>query len=119
MELLVEWLPRVGAILTVALGLVGFFKPGLITDGQQIGLNSPVALSEARVVFGGLHFGIGIVALLMQDPVIYLALGVGWSCGLLARFYSMVADKTSLKQSMPGIIVDGTMAILFLSGANW
>ena len=30
MEILIEWLPRVGALLTVVLGLVGFFKPRLI-----------------------------------------------------------------------------------------
>jgi hypothetical protein len=116
MEVILDWLPRVGAMLTVLLGLVGFFKPRLITDGQQIELGSPMALSEARVVFGGLHLGSGIMALAMHEPLIYMTLGVAWSFGLLARFYSMVADKTSLKQSLPGIIVDAVMALLFLSG---
>ena len=117
MEMLIEWLPRIGAILTVALGLVGFFKPRLITDGQQIELGSPMALSEARVVFGGLHLGSGIMALILHEPLIYMTLGVAWSFGLLARFYSMVADKTSLRHSMPGIVVDATMALLLLSGS--
>jgi hypothetical protein len=116
MEVILDWLPRVGAMLTVLLGLVGFFKPRLITDGQQIELGSPMALSEARVVFGGLHLGSGIMALALHEPLIYMTLGVAWSFGLLARFYSMVADKTSLKQSLPGIIVDAVMALLFLSG---
>ena len=116
METVIEWLPRVGAILTVTLGLVGFFRPRLITDGQQIELGSPMALSEARVVFGGLHLGSGIMALTLHEPLIYMTLGVAWSFGLLARFYSMVADRTSLQHSMPGIVVDATMAFLFLSG---
>lgn len=116
MEILAEWLPRIGAFLTVILGLVGFFKPRLITDGQQIELRSPMAASEARVVFGGLHIGSGLMALTLQEPLIYMTLGVAWSFGLLARFYSMVADKTSLQHSMPGIIVDAVMAALFLSG---
>lgn len=116
MDTLAEWLPRVGALLTIALGLVGFFRPRLITDAQQITLGSPMALSEARVVFGGLHLGGGIMALLLHEPVIYMTLGAGWSFGLLARFYSMRADGTSLKASIPGIIVDATMAVLLLSG---
>ena len=116
MEMLAEWLPRIGAILTVMMGLVGFFKPRLITDGQQIELRSPMALSEARVVFGGLHLGSGIMALALHEPLIYMTLGVAWSFGLLARFYSMVADKTSLRHSMPGIVVDTVMAALLLSG---
>jgi hypothetical protein len=116
METLAEWLPRAGAVLTVLLGLVGFFKPRLITDGQQIELQSPMALSEARVVFGGLHLGGGTTALLLHDPAIYLALGAAWACGLLARFWSMLVDKTSLQHSLPGIVVDAVMALLFLSG---
>ena len=116
MEILIDWLPRVGAMLTVVLGLIGFFKPSLITDGQQITLGSPMALSEARVVFGGLHLGSGIMALALHEPLIYMTLGVAWGFGLLARFYSMVADKTSLQQSLPGITVDAVMALLFLSG---
>lgn len=116
METLIEWLPRIGAGLTVVLGLIGFFKPNLITDGQQITLGSPMAISEARVVFGGLHLGSGIMALALHEPLIYMTLGVAWSFGLLARFYSMVADKTSLQHSMPGIVVDATMALLLLSG---
>lgn len=114
MDMLAEWLPRAGAALTVLLGLVGFFNPRLITDGQQISLGSPMALSEARVVFGGLHLGGGVAALVLHDPAIYLALGAAWACGLLARFYSMVADRTSLRDSLPGIAVDSVMAALFL-----
>jgi hypothetical protein len=116
MEMLAEWLPRIGALLTLLFGLVGFFKPRLITDGQQIELRSPMAASEARVVFGGLHLGTGIMALALNEPLIYMTLGVAWSFGLLARFYSMVADKTSLQHSVPGIVIDAVMALLFLSG---
>jgi hypothetical protein len=115
METLIDWLPRVGAILTVLLGLVGFFKPRLVTDAQQIELRSPMALSEARVVFGGLHLGGGLMALSLHEPLVYLTLGVAWSAGLLARFYSMVADSTSLRDSLPGIVVDTVMAALFLA----
>jgi|TARA_R110002072_G_scaffold15489_2_gene62026 hypothetical protein len=116
MDTVIDWLPRVGALFTVVLGLIGFFKPRLITDSQQIELSGPMALSEARVVFGGLHLGCGIMALALNAPLVYMTLGVAWAFALLARFYSMMVDKTSLKQSLPGIVVDGIMAALFLSG---
>mgnify|MGYP001824805321 CR=1 FL=1 len=117
METLVDWLPRIGAALTVLLGLVGFFKPRLITDGQQITLGSPMAFSEARVVFGGLHLGAGIMALYLHNPAVSLTLGTAWAVGLLARLYSMLADGTSVQASLPGIVVDTVMAALFLSVA--
>lgn len=116
MALLAEWLPQIGAALTVLLGLIGFFKPRAITDSQQITLGSPMALSEARVVFGGLHLGAGTMALVLNEPLVFLTLGTAWAVGLLARLYSMVADKTSLQHSAPGIVVDGVMAFLLLAG---
>jgi hypothetical protein len=116
MDALVDWLPRIGAILTLIIGLVGFFKPRLITDGQQIELGSAMAVSEARVAFGGLHLGYSLTALLLNEPLIYIALGMAWLFGLFARFYSMLVDKSGVKASLPGIIVDGSLAFLFLSG---
>ncbi len=115
MEMLTEWLPRAAAILTITMGLVGFFRPQIITGAQQIALNSNMALSEARVVFGGLHLGGGTMALVLHEPLVYMTLGAGWSVGLLARFYSMVVDKTTFQDSLGGVIIDALMALLYLS----
>ena len=116
MDVLVEWLPRIGASLTLIIGLVGFFRPQLIAASQHIHLEHPVALSEARVALGGIHLGYSIVALALHEPIIYIAIGMGWLMGVLARFWSMFADKTSLAQSAGGLVVDGVLALLLLSG---
>ena len=116
METLIDWLPRVGALLLLIIGLVGFFKPKAFTDRLGIRLDGAMAVSEVRTVFGGLNLGGALMALLLHHPLIYMTLGVAWFFGLLARFYSMKADNTSVKESVPGIIVDTTMAVLLLSG---
>ena len=116
METLIEWLPRIGAIIMLIIGLVGFFKPRLLTAQLNIEMNSPMAVSEMRTIMGGLNVGAAIAALALQEPVVYMTLGLAWSFGLLARFYSMLADKAGLKESIPGIAVDGGLAFLFLSG---
>lgn len=115
METVFEWLPRVGAIVTVLIGLTGFFKPTAITDGCDIELTSAKALSEARGVFGGLMLGWGAVAFVLNDPSVFLALGVAWALATAARFYSMVADGSTMQDSIPPIIVDGGIALLVLS----
>ena len=56
------------------------------------------------------------MALALNEPLIYMTLGVAWVFGLLARFYSMAVDKATLQQSLPGIVLDSVMALLFLSG---
>lgn len=116
MEALLDWLPRVGAVLQLIIGLVGFFKPRAFTDQMQIVLNSPMAVSEVRTVFGGLNLGVALAALLMNAPLVYMALGIAWFFGLLARFYSMAVDLASLKESAPGIAVDTVLSFLYLSG---
>ncbi|MCP4906984.1 MAG: DUF4345 domain-containing protein [bacterium] len=115
MDLVMEWLPRLGALLTAAIGTAGFFKPTLITDGCDIELKSAKALSEARGVFGGIMLGAGGTALVLGDPNVYLALGLGWAGATLARFVSIALDGSTLKESIPPIVVDGTAALLLLS----
>ncbi len=41
MDVVMEWLPRLGALLTIAIGVAGFCKPTLITDGCDIELKGP------------------------------------------------------------------------------
>ena len=116
MDTLIEWLPRIGAIITLIIGLVGFFKPRLLTSAVQIELSSTMAVSEARTVFGGLNLGASIAALALHEPLVYMTLGLAWLFGLFARFWSMLIDKAGFKESIPAIIVDGGLAFLFLSG---
>lgn len=115
MDTLVEWLPRVGAALTILIGLAGFFKPTAITDGCEIRLESAKAFSEARGVFGGLMLGWGAMALVLNDPNVFLALGVGWAGATAARFASMALDGSTVGESIPPIMIDGTIALLALS----
>lgn len=116
MDTLIDWLPRAAAVLQLLIGLVGFFKPRLFTDQLQIGLNSAMAVSEVRTVFGGLNLGVALAALLLHSPLVYITLGTAWLCGLLARFYSMLVDRTGLRESLPGIVIDALLSGLYLSG---
>lgn len=115
METVFEWLPRLGALLTMAIGAAGFLKPTLITDGCDIELKSSKAFSEARGVFGGILFGLGATALLTGDASVFLALGMAWTGATLARFVSMALDGSTVQESIPPIVIDGTAALLALS----
>ena len=116
MESIIDWLPRVGAILTLIIGLVGFFRPQLFTVAMGIELTRPDAWSEIRAVFGGMNIGLSLAALLLNAPEVYMSLGLAWFFLLLARFYSMVKDGMTFKASIPAIVIDGGIAGLFLSG---
>ena len=113
----IEWLPRVGAVVTGLIGLAGFFKPTWITAGLGIEMTRPVATSEIRGVLGGLNLGTSVAALVAGNPAVFIALGIGWVGVTAARFYSMAADGTTLRESIPPILIDASVALLFLSAA--
>ena len=66
-------------------------------------------------MFGGILLGVGLSALVLGDPNVYLALGLGWTGATAARFVSMALDGSTIKESIPPIVVDGTAALLALS----
>lgn len=115
MESLLEWLPRIGAGITLIFGLIGFFNPRLLTSQLGIELTSPAGVSEARAVFGGLNLGMAVAALSFGEPIIFTALGITWGTLTLARFWSLAVDGIGLKGSLPGLFVDGLLCFLFLS----
>lgn len=115
MEPVLEWLPRIGALITMLIGFTGFFRPTTITGPLDIALNSNKALSETRAVFGGIMLGLGGTALVLNDPNVFLALGVAWALATAARFASIVMDGSTIQESIPPILIDGGAALLALS----
>ncbi len=115
MNVLANWLPLAGAVLMVIAGVVGLVRPVLMIGPLGITTSGAKAVSEIRAIFGGINLGGGLAALFLQDPTVYLALGIGWSGATLARFYSMAVDGTTFRDSVPALIVDGGLALLFLS----
>jgi hypothetical protein len=116
MDSIVEWLPRLGAILTLIIGLVGFFRPQLFTTAMGIEMTRPDAWSEIRAVFGGMNIGLSIAALILNSPEVFMSLGLAWLFLFAARFYSIANDGMTVRGSIPALAIDGGIAFLFLSG---
>lgn len=108
-------LPTIGACITGVIGLINFFHPRLMLAPMNIQLESPMAMSEARAVFGGMNLGMAIAALVLSSPAVFTALGIGWGTLLLARFWSIAVDGIGIKKSIPGIVLDAGLSFLFLS----
>ena len=86
-------------------------------DACGIQMSSSMATSEVRGVFGGLNIGSAVAAFWYGDPMIFTVLGFAWLGVTSARFYSMVVDGSTLKESIPPIVLDGSVALMFLSGS--
>lgn len=86
-----EWLAFGAAVATALLGLWHFFA--------LLFTHFPNALA-VRAQAAGLQFGAGAVAVLMAQPLVYLAIGAGWAAAVLIKIVAMArhgrADGTTL-----------------------
>ncbi|GAB4533350.1 MAG: hypothetical protein Fur0018_22590 [Anaerolineales bacterium] len=85
----------IGAILTIATGLLAAFNP-LGIQGFT-GLTAPGArgVTEFRAVFGGAFIGLGLAVLLLNTRPAYQTLGAMYLAIAVVRALSMLVDKSA------------------------
>lgn len=91
-----EWLAWITAVMTILIGLVVMLLPrafmgfmGLATKGDT---NNGV--SEIRGPFGGTFVGFGLAAIILAQPLVYIALGFAFAFAVVGRLISFFADRT-------------------------
>ena len=77
-------------------------------------------VSEIRGAFGGSWVGIALGAILFAQPLIYLALGLGFAVMVIGRLISFITDKSLNGQTVAATVIEATGAffLLGLSAAN-
>ena len=115
MDAIIAFLPNIASGIVRLIGLICFFKPQIIMDSCGISMTNNMALSEVRGVFGRRTMGSGAAAVIYAEPMGCTAIGMAWSVFALARFYSMAVDGSTIKESIAPIILDGSIALMYLS----
>jgi hypothetical protein len=110
-------LASLGAILTVALGLLGLLAP--LHAGRMVGLKpeGPRGLSELRATYGGLFAGLGLACLVLQAPAAYAVAASAWLSAALARLLSMAVDRNPSWLNAGGVALELVIGALMWAGA--
>ena len=89
-----EFLAFCAAVATAAIGLVFLFAPGLAFRALGLDLREGRrgGYAEARSVMGGFPLGLGLAAVLLAQPMVYLALGGAFALAAFGRILSMLSD---------------------------
>ncbi|MEI6028888.1 MAG: DUF4345 family protein [Betaproteobacteria bacterium] len=106
-----------GAILTIALGLLGLLAP--LLAGRMVGLKpeGPRGLSELRATYGGLFAGLGLACLVLQAPAAYAVAACAWLGAALARLASMALDRNPSWLNAGGLALEFVIGVLMWTGA--
>ena len=75
---------------------MGFFFNGKSAENFGAKGKAPALVQELRAALGGIPAGRSVMALLPDDPAIYMAFGVAMAGATLAPFYSMAVDEAPL-----------------------
>lgn len=73
-----DWLAQLGAMGTVAMGLLGLFKPTAAAKLVAIVPVGKLGISELRATYGGLFVGLGACMLWLNQPPAYLVGACAW-----------------------------------------
>lgn len=100
------------ALATILFGLILMFAPRFSLRLLRLKTlpNHPEAISEARATMAGFHIGVGLCAILLAQPLLYLALGAGWLFTAFGRIISMMSDRGNTPFNWIALIVSGTLA---------
>ena len=91
-----EWLAWTSAAVTVLLGAMLLFAPGISFRMFRLAPNPerPEAYAAARANMAGFYLGLGLCCLLLgAQPFLYMALGFSWLFTAFGRIVSMMSDR--------------------------
>lgn len=108
-----EQLAYCSAAVTALIGFIMMFAPGYSYRflGLQVRDGRTDGYGEARST-GGFYLGIGLVAILLAQPMIYLALGGAFAVSTFARLISLMSDRGNMIVGLLLLVVQAILAAL-------
>lgn len=105
----------IGTLSLLGYGIGSLFFPHPIAKLIAQQLITPRGIAEFRVVNGGYFIGLAGFALVINQPEVYAALGIGWLGAAVGRVYATLADRPPLSTMYLGLLVfEVVMGILLL-----
>lgn len=115
-----EWLAFASAAVTVLLGAVLLFAPGISFRMFRLAPKPerPEAYAAARANMAGFYLGLGLCCLLLgNQPFLYMALGFSWLFTAFGRIVSMMSDRGTGLANWFWLVFDVVLSVLALAFA--
>jgi len=107
-----EWLAWASALVTLIFGLICLLTPRLAFRIMRLRPvdGVPEAVSESRATMSGFYLGTALVAILFNQPFIWLVLGAGWAFTAFGRLVSIVFDRGNTTFNWISIVIEALLA---------
>lgn len=108
-------LAYIGGVLTLAMGLLGLFAPGMVARLVSITPVGRLGVSEIRATYGGLFLAIGVTVLLAGDTTLFALAGAAWVGAAAGRSISWWYDRSREPRNLLGLGVELLLGYLLLA----
>lgn len=105
-------------IATIAFGAIGWLAPKYTMNVLHLKTGeTTLGMSEVRAASGALFIGMGLAAIIMNNPIAYAIVGFAYAGAAIGRLTSIIIDKSGHKISYSFCATEVAFAV-FLIGAN-
>lgn len=114
-----EWLAWSSAAVTMVLGVLMLFAPRVTLRLLRLQTvpEHPEAVAGARATMSGFYIGVGLAAILLAQPLIYLTLGICWAMTAFGRLVSVLSDNGNTIVNWLWLVVEIVLSGLALAFA--
>jgi hypothetical protein len=85
----------IGTLVLLLYGVLATFFPRWSAPYLAITLDTPRGVAEFRVIHGG-FIAMAIFLLVVNHPLVYMVIGVGWLGAAAARLLAILLDRPAL-----------------------
>ena len=110
----VSVIPNLGAIISLALGLMAIIWPSKTESFVSIKSIGKEGESEVRATYGGFFAGLSLYAMTGQVPEAFIALGFGWFGAALVRLATLLFGSVT-KKNVAAVVFEGVIGALCIS----
>lgn len=103
-----------GALALLGYGLGSLLLPRVVAPLIAHDFTTPRGWAEFRIVNGGYFIGLSVFALLVNQPAVYQALGIGWLAAAGARLFALLVDRPQLEPVYLGLLISEIVLGIFL-----
>lgn len=107
-----EWLAWVAALATIVFGLACLVAPRFSLRLLKLKAAEAQGLAQARATIAGFHLGLGLSAILLAQPFVWMALAAGWAMAAAGRIVSILFDRSFTLFNLVSLAVELLFAAL-------
>lgn len=107
--------------MTIALGALGLLNPSGAQKFTGVGPSAREGISEVRATYGGFFLALGVMALMVQEPLVFMTIGFAWCGAAAARLLSLFVDSVWTPKNISGVLFEAAIGAAFLAPklARW